>query len=541
MFRRVLPPALRLLIRLNVKAKFRRLRSAVRTPKGVIAMLAVLGMLALAVGPTLAMGFVRPRTDPAVARSMIPIGLLGFLVISLFVTKTDSGITFQPAEVDFLFPAPFRRRELLLYKIAGVAITSASMALFFSAFLLRHVTLWIAAFVGGVLALMLIQLSGIGLSLLAATLNEKIYTRGRQIALAVIAAAVVFGVSTTLSTVDRVDLATAAIRFRESPAGRVVLAPFEVFGQALTAETIPDLLVWGAAAAGIDLLLLLGVLRLDVNFLEASAATSEKRYQAILRARRGNPFAAVKPTASRWRVPQLPRWGGAGPIAWRQLCTGLRTSRRTLLFFVLIAAASMLPMLFQSRPTESLEPLLGFVVVATILWLPLMLRYDFRGDVDVLDVLKSLPVTPFAMVAGQLAAPILFSTVLQLAGVIAIAVLQRDLSVHLLIALAFLLPVNLMVFSLENLVFLLFPYRMTAVDLQTQGRQMLILFSKMMALMLLAGIAVGIGAAAYFLAGESLPAFFVVSWTVATAIAVSFLPLLCWAYQRIDPSTDTPP
>jgi hypothetical protein len=24
-------------------------------------------------------------------------------------------------------------------------------------------------------------------------------------------------------------------------------------------------------------------------------------------------------------------------------------------------------------------------------------------------------------------------------------------------------------------------------------------------------------------------------------MAVSFLPLLCWAYRRIDPGTDTPP
>lgn len=541
MSRRIVHPALLLLIRLNMRAKVRRLRAAVRTPKGAIALLAVAGMLALAVGPTLAMGFVEKRTDPELARSVVPLGLAFFLLMSLAFTRPDSGIAFQPAEVDFLFPAPFQRGELLLYKIAGAAITSTALGLFFSVFLLRHVTLWFAAFLGAALALMLIQLCQIGVYLLAATLNERIYSRGRRILLVAIAAAILFGISTALASADRIDVFAAARQLRESPAGRVILAPFEVFGRTMTAETVPQLVGWGTAAAAINLLLLLGVVRLDVNFLEASAAASEKRYEALQQARRGNPFASIKPSGSRWRVPQPPRWGGAGPIAWRQMCTALRASRRVVLLLLVIAASASLPMLFASRGVGNLGPLIGGIVAATVFWLPLMVRFDFRADVDRLDVLKSLPVSPIAMVLGQLATPILFSVLLQLVGLAGIAILQRDASSSLLLALAFLLPVNLLVYALENLVFLLFPYRMTAADIQTQGRQMLILFLKMMALFLLAGIAAGVGGLAYFLAAESWPAFFAVTWIALTAMAVSFLPLLCWAYRRIDPGTDTPP
>ena len=99
------------------------------------------------------MGFVGGPSDPAIARSSIPIGLLLFCLLNLIFTKRDTGIAFLPAEVDFLFPAPFQRSELLLYKIVGAAITSSCLALFFSAFLLRYISLWIAGLIGIALAL----------------------------------------------------------------------------------------------------------------------------------------------------------------------------------------------------------------------------------------------------------------------------------------------------------------------------------------------------------------------------------------------------
>ena len=41
-------------------------------------------------------------------------------------------ISFRPAEVDFLFPAPFHRRELLIYKLAKMLLGTVFMALIFS-------------------------------------------------------------------------------------------------------------------------------------------------------------------------------------------------------------------------------------------------------------------------------------------------------------------------------------------------------------------------------------------------------------------------
>ena len=48
----------------------------------------------------------------------LPIMILGFCLLSIFGPAGELAIAFTPAEVDFLFPAPFHRRELLIYKLA---------------------------------------------------------------------------------------------------------------------------------------------------------------------------------------------------------------------------------------------------------------------------------------------------------------------------------------------------------------------------------------------------------------------------------------
>lgn len=541
MARRIMHPALRLLIRRNIRAKLRRLRLAFRTPKGIIASLFMLGFFVLFLGQTLLAAFIADRPDPTAIRSLVPVGLLLMLVLTVMTTKADAGIAFLAAEVDFLFAGPFRRSELLLYKVVGVSIASAGVGLLFSMVAWRYVSLWIAGYCGITLALLLIQLSHMGISLLASTVREKAYTRGRRVGLIVIGAAIVFGLSSALAGVGKVDVLQVLARFRESWFGLAVLAPFDVFGRTMCAETLPELAGWGALATGIDLALVVGVLRLDANFLEASANASEKRFQMMQRARSSNPWAAIAPSRSKLRIPQFPRWGGAGPIAWRQVCTALRGSRRMLLLLLVFGGAAAAPMIIVARTVEwDATPFVIFALAFSIFYLPMMMQFDFRGDLDRIDVLKSLPISALAMVAGQLATPIVVSLLLQLLCLAAAAVMQQQLSANLLIAGAFLLPVNALVFALENLVFLLFPYRTVSRDLQSQGRLMMILFVKMLILLVLAGFAAAAGGAAYLVFGGSWPAFYAAAWAVAMGLSLASLPLLCWAYRRLDPGTDVP-
>ena len=90
-------------------------------------------------------------------------------------------ISFTPAEVDFLFPAPFHRRELLIYKLVKLFIGSVFMALFFSMSCLLYLNSWLSAFVGIFLTLVFTQLLALAVALAGQIVAEHAYTLTRKI------------------------------------------------------------------------------------------------------------------------------------------------------------------------------------------------------------------------------------------------------------------------------------------------------------------------------------------------------------------------
>src|SRR5204863_519508 len=82
------------------------------------------------------------------------------------------------------------------------------------------------------------------------------------------------------------------------------------------------------------------------------------------------------------------------------------------------------------------------------------------GDPDQLDVLKSLPVKPAAIVVAQLIAPTLVLTICQIALFIGAVSFGLVAANFLLAAALIAVPLNALVFAIENLLFLLFPVQM---------------------------------------------------------------------------------
>ena len=287
----ILPPALSLLLRLQVRARWRRVGRGSKTLKGKLYLAAMIVMFSVWLGPTLAATFFMRRSDfvdqsAPLVQALLPSSLLLYCIITLIATGSESGIAFQPAEVDLLFPAPFRRRELLLYRLTGLALGLLFTSLMFSIFLLSHVRFWAFGFIGIALAFVFIQLVPIVLTLCIAIVGERAYTRGRRLVLIVLAALIAAGIGEV--AVRRVEggVVEYAKNFRSTELGRCLLAPFEVFSRTMTADIFfPDFLGWGAGSFWMRLLGL--VLRLDANFLESSIAASQKLYQKIERMRRG--------------------------------------------------------------------------------------------------------------------------------------------------------------------------------------------------------------------------------------------------------------
>jgi hypothetical protein len=474
---------------------------------------------------------------------LAPLGMLAFCLAQLVSMKPASGVAFLPAEIDFLFPAPFLRRDLLAYKIVGLVLTSFGVALFFSIYLVPLAALWLAGFVGTFLAMLFLQLFFLCATLIAATIAESAFTRGRKLAIFVLGVLIAAAVGAALSRGTQGGWISVLNRLRESWAVTCLLAPFAVFGRTLGAETFAALLGWAATATGINLALVLLALRLDANFMETSIAASQKLYERQQRARRGAMFAPAASAGTHWRIPQLPWLGGAGPIAWRQLTTAFRGARGLLIVLGIFCIYAGVPLAALKTSIAAVAATPAVLAFVSIFLIPQMVRFDFRGDLDRMETIKTMPVHATAIVMGELLTPIVITTGVQLLILCGVGAFQRALPPGTLLVIAFSLPFNLLVYGLENLVFLLYPFRAHlggGFDLSSMGRQMLIMFLKLVALGVVAGCAAAVGGAAYFVT-RSGAAFLAGSWLATVAVAIGVVPMVSWAYGRFDPSTDTPP
>lgn len=539
----MIDPALRKLLGLRFHASLRRMVHGLKTVRG--AAFSVLGLVTFvfAFGPQIAIMFAHPaRQAPDTLRESLPLALLGYCLLSIVSGTDQRGINFAPAEVDFLFSAPFTRRQLLVYKLASSLPGLCFATLVLPLFLLRYQIVWLAAFAGSFLALVGIQLFATGVVLFSQTVAERAYTRFRKLVLFVLILAIGMGIGSQ-SSGGFAGAGLALVRqINQSPMGATILAPFAVFSRAITAERFfPDLVQWGSLAALVDLGLLGVVLWLDVNYLESAVVASQKRYERMQQARQGR-IGRASATATKWHLPRLPWLGGAGPVVHRQLTTALH-SVRGLIWMLLIPFFVLTPMLVTMPSHRELAPMLSPLAFMAV-FLSRMLPYDFRGDLDHLDWLKSLPLRPAAVAAGQLVVPVLIMTISHALLFTVIGILVQGSREILIVLALFTLPFNAIVFAFDNLVFLLFPVRLVAAtpgDFQHVGRAMVESMLKIVMLAIGCGLAAGLGGLAYWLSGWSWPAFLIASWLSLAVIAVAIVPCIAWAYRRFDVSTDTPP
>jgi len=172
-----------------------------------------------------------------------------------------------------------------------------------------------------------------------------------------------------------------------------------------------------------------------------------------------------------------------------------------------------------------------------------MLAFDFRGDLDYMDWAKSLPLRPVAIVLGQLAAPVLFMTAIHVAFLSTVAAFSQGSRLMLLAAMLFSPPLNFLIFGVDNLLFLLFPFRAVATtpgDMQHIGRNMVEFFAKMLVLALCCGAAAALGALVYWISGESWVAALAMSWLGLLFCGCLLVPCIAWAFRKFDVATDTP-
>jgi hypothetical protein len=560
--------ALWLLIGLQLRGWLRYLVRSLLTLKG--ALLALVGVMVFI--PWLASVLLLPHNHGPSPEQILrygPAGLLVYCLVSGLFGSQEGAVYFNPSEIDFLFTGPFSRRQLLAYKIASSFVVALPSTVIVAALFRMHAAWYLAAYVGLVLLFLFMQLFAMAVSLLASTVGARLYSRGRKFALLAVLALAALGIWQAVREGAREDneadaggLTEALARLERSGVWQTVSQPLRWYFEAFLANDAAGLLR-SALPALLELLVLLGVVFfLDAQYLEASAASSARIYARLQRLRRRGPSGAIEARGSpRFSLPSLPWWGGIGPVLWRQLTTALRGVGAPTIVFLMLVGLLLGPMLAPlaspggARAPAVLASLVGIGVLWLTVFLPgVMLHYDFRGDVDQMVVLKTLPLPAWRLAVAQILTPMMLMTVFQwavLAGAFVLTLIQPagegptiPIGEALLTGAAFAVPFNFLVFAVENGLFLLFPTRpLTAVapgDFQALGRSVLFAFAKLTLLGAVALMASGIGALAYLVTGGSWTAALAVAWLVTATAAAAMVPLVALAFQAFDVSRDTP-
>lgn len=524
--------SLRLLLKLQTIGWARRFARGLRTLKGVLLIL----VGTLVVLPMVLLSLFAPRVQQAEQHAAIlrfgPLALLGTCLLNALLTTGDAAVAYSPAELNFLGAGPYRRRQLLFYKLAASLGATLASALILTPMVGQHAENLLAAFAGIFLAFEFFYLVTLALGLASAKLRDL--TGGRRVPLVLGAIVVVIGIG--LLEAKREGPGDLLGLLESSAAVRGLLIPFRPFVLAFAAERVwPDLMVWGAIAGGVDLAMLALVVALDARFKAIEVGATGHRQRRI----RARGFL---------RIP-CPWLGGLGPNVWRQARTLARHPWRLtgLVVLFLIPAVSVLMTgegqsgSLSSTPERLAGGLSTFLGIA--LFAPSVIAFDFRTDVAQMEGLKALPIPPRRLVLGQLLTTTIVLTLAHWATLVAIASLVSPDRTTLAGLLALAVPWNLCLVEVENLVFLWFPARNAAslaVDFQTVGRQMFTMMAKVACAGFVSAVAGGLGVAAYYGFGESVIAAFVVATLVFSGACWALLYLVALAFTQFDIAQDIP-
>jgi hypothetical protein len=462
---------------------------------------------------------------------------------------------------------PLRPRDLVAYRLASVTMTTILKAGLFTLLLLPDLRCAPLGLAGLLLAMMLLEMLRMAIAIATWGMGNSALLAYRTAVVAGLVAggfaigAVIVREGAFSGQINVGDgllqrLLVMLVQWNDSGFGYAAL-PFQPFLDLILADSITP------ANAGLTAAALVTEWGLAAAVIGWYATTSrrvaerEKRNYLTRGAARdwfaGPIQSELGPARSgkfRLRLWRIPRWGGAGALAWRQLVGARRHWGSLLTELIAPAVLACSPGFVIENPNLALLATSGTLAFYTFLLLPTALRFDFRRDLDRLATLKGLPITPAAAAIGQTLAPVLIATVFQ-SGVLAFAVAARSLPPHyLFMAMLVMIPLNVLVFGLDNLIYLLYPYRVQQEGLEIFLRTMLTFTGKglLFAVGLAAMSAWGFASAALargisHWTGSAIHAYttFLGGMIVGPSVlAALVLYGLCRTYRNMDPIEDIP-
>ncbi len=394
--------------------RLRRLRS----PRYALSMLAGLAYLWFVAFRRMTM------SSSHVSVGALPVSDIGVDILSVIAfgamllvwafPDSGGGLVFSEAEIQFLFPAPVSRRELLIYKIFRQQPPILISALMMTAFGFRH-----SMFIGLWMAFMVMSIYFTMVSLGRARL--KLMHIGFVARLAVV---VVLALGTGMliasdlhnpfankpepqSNAQLEALLRGAGSLFHSPFVRAMLFIPRFFATAVFPKDAATLALAcvGLLAVGVAFFQLAA--RLNVSFEEASVHVSQKhqRVRATIWDRRAGRVIILR--RARLPVHLTERSGPVLAIVWKNVTAMLRTSLAWMILVVVVFSAFAVDAAILHGSNLHMG-----VVAISLMFCALfpfigsnMLRQDLRLDLPRIEILKSYPITGERLVLAEIAGP----------------------------------------------------------------------------------------------------------------------------------------
>ncbi|MEO6260401.1 MAG: putative ABC exporter domain-containing protein [Thermoanaerobaculia bacterium] len=339
----------------------------------------------------------------------VSIVVLGVLLAAWALPRDAGGLDFSEAEIAFLFSAPLRRRDLLLYKIIRAQPQALMSAIIFSIISWVHarfIGVWLVFsvlsiyFTAVALARARLKLAGIGFIariLLVAAAFAGLATYARSLVAA-----------STTAVHSPQDFFRAVSSMVSGPVASVVLFVPRLFvGATMNADLGSAMLSWvGLIVLGVALYFLAA--GLNVSFEEASIAGALRRARKVEKQKRD--LHGIRPVEFRTRALFKLQEKGVAEVAilWKNFIALTRTNVGFLVVIVLLYAAilGMVAWMHDSIATQAMGGMMLGTAVMILFGGPLAFANDFRLDLARAEVLKSYPLSGARLVAAEIAAPL---------------------------------------------------------------------------------------------------------------------------------------
>ena len=539
--------ALFLLLRLKWRGTWRRQFRRLRTPKGLVLSVLGVGLFVSWIGWLIASFFSGTPSEPDPVRLVPRVQAAGLVLVLLSLSSSLShrGLYLARDEIERLFSAPVTRAALVRYRLWASSLRSLLGSVVFALWAMQRMPRPLLAFPGLLLGMQTLPIFHQLIAILLAGLEKRLADRLRRVGtlllLALVAGAglLLFLLFAHRRPEDLPVLGPVLVSLAEADGQdpfrhlRDIGAPLYPWARMVTASSLAVFLPWFGVCLAVWFLLFETCARLPLDFRELSLETSASIAARIRRARRGGAAAGpISARAAGWRVPWFFGRSPAGAIAWRKTASIVRKAKGTFwvssVVLIFITALSMLVSGMKGERESGLGGLfleavpLFLIAGAGTLYLCAGLRFDFRDELERMEVIRAWPIAPWRLFVAMLAPEVTLVSGLLIAAVCLRTFLSGTF--HPFVpAIALLQP--LVVFAwvaLDNTVFLLAPSRIIPGQegaLANAGRGLVLVLARFLVLGLVAlagGLAAGI---AWWVTIELL------RWTQPAAIGATFLAL----------------